>query len=249
MTRKQLESFWENASDDEKKIQELVLFREESGIEIKNQALNRVETGKMIETAGDMSLITPGKLMKGSYVLSSDTAGCVISQKTAEMLFGDRNVLGKIVSIGERDYIIRGIVDLDIIFCMVQGNENTIYANIRVDAPKLSLSAVQQTLSGLLPKTADGFPKRNLYYGIGRAFSLLPAWKFSDDYIPTAWSDFSFWTELFRQKSDMLFTLLEKPLHIADIIMLKNFVGAITASFVLALSIIISFLLKELLKK
>lgn len=250
VTRRQLESFLKNASDDEiQNIEAIVLFREKSDIAITNKTLNRTAAGKKIEAAGNLQLIAPGKLLIGSDVPCNDSTGCVISRETAETLFGDFNILGEMVSIGEKDYIIRGILDLNSPLCIVQGDEDASYSGIRIDAPKLSLSAAQQTLTGLLPENSGWISEGNLYYGIGRAFSLLPAWKFSDDYIPTAWSDFSFWTELFRQKSDLFFTLLEKPLHIADSIMLKNFIGMTAASLVLVLSIIISSLLKKLLKK
>lgn len=275
--RAQLEDFWENAPEDTKKeIEGLVLFRTETGVEIENRRLNRSEEGDLIETAGNMNLVIPGKLMKGSFVTDSDCKGCVISRKTAENLFRNHDIIGEEISIGKKDYAVRGIVNLEKSLCMIQGDYEKSYSYIRAYAPKLPMSVVQQMLTGLIPENNPWISEGNLYYGAGSILLWLPAWtvlfnglfrykkavsgienkglkyvlkilarvggfaggcmlltlsfKFSDDYVPTVWSDFEFWSELIQQKKEMIFMLLEYPMQTADVIMLQNLAGVLAAS-------------------
>lgn len=284
VTRIQLEDFWKNAPEDTKKeIQGLVLFQTETGIEIENQRLNRSEVGELIETAGNMNLVLPGKLIKGSFVTDSDRNGCVISRKAAEVIFGDWDIIGEDILIGKKNYIVRGIVDIEKILYMVQGDNEKSYPYIRVDTPKIPMSVVQQMLAGLIPGNCERISEGNLYFGVGCVLLSVPLWillfiglfryrkvvtrirnkvlnyilkimvpvagfagacvlilisfKFSDDYIPTVWSDFEFWTELIQQKRDMFLMLLENPLQIVDGIMFKNLIGVIGVSVVLVFCI------------
>lgn len=62
-------------------------------------------------------------------------------------------------------------------------------------------------------------------YGI-----LVISLNFSEDYIPTAWSDFEFFTELFRQKTDMILQILRNPWHLGDMHMMGNLMGVILCS-------------------
>lgn len=275
MTRNQQKSFWETASEDAKReIQGLVFFRNETGIEMKNETLDRAEEGDLIETAGNMYLVTPGVTMKGSYVTDSDRNGCVISRKTAENLFGDLDIIGEKIMIRDKSYVVRGIVDVEKSLCMIQGGDDKSYPFIRVDAPRIPVSVVQQMLSGLLPEDRAWISEGDLYYGLGNIVFFLPVWiifflgsarcrkavaeiqnkglnfilkitvaiigftcacllfllsfQFSDDYIPTAWSDFEFWTELVKQKKEMILGLFENPIQIADSLMIKSLIGLIT---------------------
>lgn len=59
---------------------------------------------------------------------------------------------------------------------------------------------------------------------------LLLSVRFSDDYIPTAWSDFSFWSELVIQKAGEVRRLLGEPLVMADEGMLLSLAGLAAVS-------------------
>lgn len=59
---------------------------------------------------------------------------------------------------------------------------------------------------------------------------LLLTVRFSDDYVPTAWSDFEFWSELFASKAGEIHRLLEGALLSADQGMLLNLAGVAAAS-------------------
>ena len=284
VTREQLNEFWKNASEDARNgLEGVVLYRSEAGITFVNQSLNRKETGELIEAAGNMHLVVPGKLVKGSFVTDSDTKGCVISSKMAENIFGDWDIIGDEVLIGQKNYVIRGIVDMEKSLCLVQGENEKSYPYIRVDAPRIPMSVVQQMLAGLVSENCEWISEGNLYYSAGCVLLCAPLWillvrgvfryrkaaqrlrnktlgyilkmlvpiagfaggcalilvsfKFSDDYIPTVWSDFEFWTELIQQKREMIFLLLENPIQIADTIMFQNLFGMVVVSILFLLII------------
>lgn len=58
---------------------------------------------------------------------------------------------------------------------------------------------------------------------------------FSDDYVPTAWSDFAFWTGLVSEKSASILTLMRYPLSCCDARMLLNLAGLAAVSITEAL--------------
>lgn len=59
---------------------------------------------------------------------------------------------------------------------------------------------------------------------------LLGCLHFSDDYVPTAWSDFAFWTGLVSEKSASILTLMRYPLSCCDTRMLLNLAGLAAVS-------------------
>lgn len=271
LTREQIENFWENASDDAKReIADITLFREKQGKLLKNEDLGRDDKVKLIETAGNMNLVTPGRLMAGAYVTDSDRKGCVLSKKTADTLFGACEVTGESVRLGDDTYIVRGIVDLESPLCMIQGKEKEQYSCIRAEAPGIPVSVVRRRLSGILVDGKGWFSECDLYLGLGRILLYLPLWAllilsyaysrrrlpetfrflaviagfagicailllslhFSDDYVPSAWSDFAFWTQLFSDKTEDLGKLLNHPLYGADSRMLLSLAGMLAAAAV-----------------
>lgn len=65
---------------------------------------------------------------------------------------------------------------------------------------------------------------------VGIAGLLLLSLRFSDDYIPTAWSDFEFFSTLFREKAEMVFLLLKREWQLPDIGIFFNLFGIIGCS-------------------
>lgn len=269
LTREQVMGFWENASDDAKReIQDITLFQESKGKILKYKDLNREIKVKLVETAGNMNLATPDRLMAGAYVTDSDLKGCVISKKTADALFGSYEVTGEQVALGKKTYIVRGIVDTDGQLCMIQGEKGRAYSCIRIEAPGIPLSVVRQRLAGILEEEKGWVSECDLYLGIGRILLYLPLWinlfialsrigkvlpemfrfavpvmgfagicailllslHFSDDYVPSAWSDFEFWAQLVSEKKQAFLSLLNHPLYYADSRMLGSLAGILAAT-------------------
>ncbi len=274
LTREQIKSFWENASDDAKReIQDIALFRETTGKILKNKDLGRESEVKLVETAGNMNLVTPYRLMAGAYVTDSDEKGCVLSKKTADSLFGDYEATGEEVTMGRNTYIVRGIVDTKGQLCMLQGKKGRTYPCIRIEAAGIPLSVVRQRLTGILPEGKGWSSECDLYLGIGRLLLYLPLWVilfyilkcigkvlpemlmflapvtgfagvcallllsvgFSDDYVPTAWSDFQFFVQLFDEKQQAFLALLNHPLYYADSRMLGSLAGILATTVVICM--------------
>lgn len=285
VTREQMLDFWERVPEEAGRgIESMALFRKMGEMKAANPNLNRKTETEVMEAVGDMSLILPGKLMLGSFVSDSDRAGCVISKKIAENLFSSYEVLDQILYLEGEPYYIRGVLDLKEELCVVQGAKGAAYSSVRVDAPGLSLSAVQQLLAGILPSDYEVLSEGVLYCGIGRIFLWFPAWvvlfwgihrgrkqirrlksrcckkrqekvtleickivlsvisfsgicgillgsfSFSNDYIPTSWSDFAFWTELLDKKWSDFLGLAKHQLLICDSVMFFNLLSMIGAS-------------------
>lgn len=287
ITREQVQEFWKDASPEtQREVQDIVLFRSKPGEDMSNPNLNRTVKGEVMEVAGNMNLIMPGTLMMGSFVSDSDDRGCVISRKTAEKLYSSYEVLGDVVWLENKNYYIRGILDVKYELCMIQGVKATAYPYIRVDAPRLPLSVMEQQLVGILPAEYDKISEGDLYQGIGGIMFWIPGWvllffiisycrrgmkvlsakewnhgwqsraleilkwglpilaftgscgillaslHFSDDYIPSAWSDFLFWSELLESKWGEFLSLLSGRLFYCDGKMLGNLAGVAATSIV-----------------
>lgn len=272
-SREELVRFWEESSEDVKReIKDIALFQERKGKRAENEDLGRSEKVKLIETAGNMNLVTPDRLMSGSYAAADNKKGCVISRKTADTLFGTEEAVGEVLKLEKDIYKICGIVDIDSQLCMVQGREGTLYSAMRIEAPGIPVSVVKGRLAGMVSQEQWWISECDLYLGIGNVFLYLPAWvlffqilfrvrreaagnvrllipicgfggfcalllvsfHFSDDYIPSAWSDFSFFTRLFHEKTEDFLTLIRKPLFYADSVMLGSLAGAAAAGVLLA---------------
>lgn len=276
MTRGQLETFWGNASEKEKKeIQDIVLYRIEEKYMLSNCDLNRTTEAELVELAGNMQLAAGDCLLQGNFVAASDRKGCVLSKETAYQLFGTVKPIGETIWILQAEeerihkvpYEVRGVLNRKDSLCMIQSNRDS-YPYIRVKAKGVPLSLVKQRLAGLLPGETSWYSESDFYIGIGCFILSLPLWvllyqfirwgrqytgtmktsvwrevwkcglvivgivlvfgivkmsiRFSEDYIPTAWSDFEFWGELFRQKIEMIRILIKKEWHWADGDMFRN---------------------------
>ena len=276
MTREELEDFWENASEKEKKeIQDIALYRIEEKRMVSNCDLNRTTEAELVEVAGNMQLAAGDCLLQGNFVAASDRKGCVLSKETAYQLFGTVKPIGETIWILQTEeeqihkvpYEVRGVLNRKDSLCMIQSDRDS-YPYIRAKAKGVPLSLVKQRLAGLLPGETSWYSESDFYIGIGRIMRSLPLWlllyqfirfvrqhirtmgvsvwrevwkcslviggivlafgivkmgvRFSDDYIPTAWSDFEFWGELFRQKIEMMRILVKKEWHWEDMDMFRN---------------------------
>lgn len=72
----------------------------------------------------------------------------------------------------------------------------------------------------------------------GICLLLLVTIHFSDDYVPTAWSDFAFWGELFTEKWKQTYVLLKADLSFADWNMLRQTVGCMLSSVACSVSML-----------
>lgn len=273
VTRAQAETWWENAGTDERTyIKNITLSRNQQNAEIRSEKNGTETHAQLIEAAGDMNLVIPGKLCEGSLAVSEDTMGCVVSKGLAQKL--NMSGTGGILVCENRRYAIRGILDIEEEMCIVQGAEDRAYTRVQIKYEKMPASSAVQMLAGLLPGEADIRAEGDLYRGLGRLFFLMPVctlfvlvmkefrrfyrnesrniWmregcsilfpvlvlmgvfllallgiRFSDDYIPGAWSDFAFWSKLFQEKMTDLTRLMVSRLDYRDREMLLETAGCL----------------------
>ena len=70
---------------------------------------------------------------------------------------------------------------------------------------------------------------------------LIGCLHFSDDYVPTAWSDFAFWVELWTEKSRSVLILLREPLLRCDLRMLGSLGGILVLAVAETLLVLLWF--------
>ena len=83
-------------------------------------------------------------------------------------------------------------------------------------------------------KSLRGYPIFQMVFPfvwiVGMAGLLFLSLSFSDDYIPTAWSDFEFFSTLLQEKAKMVFLLLKNEWQLPDIGSLYSLLGVIGCS-------------------
>lgn len=262
ITREQMETWWENAGENEKKyLKDMTLWREPEQVKAENVSLGQKAEAQLIRAAGNINLVMPQKLCAGSLVSAGDKAGCVISKGLAQKLNLDGT--GGKLEISGKQYLIRGILDSREAVCIIQGESGTTYSRVQVKYENMPASGAIQMLSGLLPGDADVRSEGDLFRGLGGLFLMVPLWilfamsasrlhrvyrnadwkdwikelcsicfpvlviggtgllvllsfHFSDDYIPGAWSDFSFFSRLAAEKAGDMKNLITQALACRD---------------------------------
>ena len=120
VTREQMETWWQNAGEDERKyIKDMTLWKSPEEVNAVHTSLGRSAKAQLIRAAGNMNLIMPGKLCRGSLVSDGDNAGCVISRKLAQALNIDET--GGSIQVAGKQYLVRGILDSRDTVCVIQG--------------------------------------------------------------------------------------------------------------------------------
>lgn len=88
----------------------VTLWNMKEGIEVAAEEYTAEERFSLIEGYGNLEQILPGQKLEGMYPPKSDTEGCAVSDAGARALFGSSRVLGKVLHVDGREYIIRGII-------------------------------------------------------------------------------------------------------------------------------------------
>ncbi len=216
---------------------------------INNEALETSAHVRRIAVYGDMRDVCPMELLYGGFPAMVDEAGCVIDVDTAWSLFRNKDVIGADVRIGDKSYIIRGVVRAKEGMILFR-NEKAEYENLEIacsnveEAGRLvttflyrySLAAeytvVENGFYGKLAAGLSGLPGWTIGAAILLAL-LKQAWKrrsvplqlilfclalagifyllkwllafhiyWPDRFLPTRWSDFTFWPELAKAQTD-----------------------------------------------
>lgn len=240
---------------------------EETEAVLENKNMGRCEEGLVCHVMGDKTVLYPESLCEGSYPLSWDMEGCLVSRELAYALFGSGQIVEEEVEIDGKAYRVRGMLKEPGIFAVVSANTDQGCSRIRIDTgkPDVTASAIQNLLAETGMKRGDAFFEGSLYSAYARIAGMLPVWVmlfwglryllarfknirtggnqlwgcagagaavllwamaaawlfrqsviFSADYLPSMWSDFSFWTSLFWEKCSDWKSLQGQVLSAAD---------------------------------
>ena len=138
----------------------------------------------------------------------NDAAGCIISGELSYTLFGSRHTTGSVVTVFEKEYVIRSVIDSEESFMIVQAEQghggDWEFADSKIiDGMVLDIS--DENYRGEYAEEAA------VHHGYGSSFyyasdylDILP-----DINLPSKWSDFDFWSDA----SDELEAIHERRLY------------------------------------
>ncbi len=110
--------------EEEKEAPEAFLFwREKKSQTIENTELSREGSFPVMEICGNSALLFPGE----NSLNKEDTESCLIGDETAWKLFGDTNIIGKILIYGKKTYYVQGVLPkTDIFLCEADENSQVL---------------------------------------------------------------------------------------------------------------------------
>jgi hypothetical protein len=97
-------------SREDNNIPEVTLWQRDEDIIITNEVRNTSVSIGLITVAGDMTKVYPDSMLYGGYLSKVDYKGCVIDRNTAYKLFNSVNAVGLTISLNNKDYTVRGIM-------------------------------------------------------------------------------------------------------------------------------------------
>lgn len=194
----------------------------------------------LIEGYGNLEKILPGRRLDGMYPPKGDTQGCAVSDAGAAALFGSSDVVGKTLTVNQKDYVIRGVIKEKRNMLWIQNPEAERFSYLElVYQGRTAASAAESWLSRQGLPVPDAVLAGGDYSAFNFLFLTLPVWafiiygyvmlkrqigmvqivyfrkvllvlwgigltalifagircsfRFSLDYIPKRWSDFSFY--------------------------------------------------------
>lgn len=229
---------------------EITAWKMEKEQEISWKETGRQTKGTVITVYGNMARVLPFSMEYGGFTFHEDTAGCVVSRGLAWKLFGAEDVVGNTVQYKGREYLIRGVLDMEEpVLALYQTKKQEAMPYVEVWAQTESpVARLEQIKSGLGISGASYEFTGSFYCSIARILLSLPFWmafcylcrcffrwchrlegasvktyrrwyriagkavmflgivigmrlsiSFTRDFIPAQWSDFSFWSEKWRE--------------------------------------------------
>lgn len=238
---RQLDQLYEEVEDEE--WPRVTLWKQTEHVPAFYEELNREVLLKLVDIWGDVEQVYPDCLVAGAPLIKDDEAGCMLTEKAAEKLFGGTDVIGMHVMLEKKEYIIRGILDIpEEIF--IRENSNTSYTFVEAEGhPRGGTEKLRQMLVSVGASLDDGaVVETDTFCGVLKVLWLLPAflllyciyrnakqmcgdrklfvwilrilavvivviilwhsWGFSEDFIPSKWSDLEFFGDLFKAQRE-----------------------------------------------
>ncbi len=91
---------------------------------------------RVVTVYGDIRQVTPMRLVCGGFLAEDDMDGCLLDTKSAQTLFHSVDVQGTAVTLGEKRYTVRGVVDGGEPMAIVR-NADAAYDNLEFAAADL----------------------------------------------------------------------------------------------------------------
>lgn len=156
---------------------QIAAWSEEEGI-FENIDTGANASGMFLKIMGNKELVFPDMLLSGSYVLSDDYAGCMISSRMAETLFGSVQVVGEEMKSDGKSYVVRGILKSRRFFAAVSGDKQRDYQQVLLDNTdgKMTASTAKSILYEKLGAEPAAFMESGLYGALARAACMVPVW-------------------------------------------------------------------------
>lgn len=177
-------------------------------------AWRELKNEPVFNAGGFHSTVTNAILINGSSELlvpygkvlhEADREGCLIGEKTAERLFGNRNAEGLTLRYRDRELTVRGVVKEPADLLMLEAGEEETFNRITV---------LRQDGQSVKPQ---GEQLINTY---GVSARLLRwdffSWEWLSEMIPGKWSDFAGWRKSFERKGEELNFLFSVEKTIMD---------------------------------
>lgn len=174
--------------------------------ELKNEPVSNA--GGFHSTVTDVILINGSSELLvpyGRMLHEEDREGCLIGEKTAERLFGNRNAKGLALRYKDRELTVRGILKEPADLLVLEAGEEETFNRITV------LRQEGQ------PVKAQG---EQLIHTYGISAVLLRrdfiSWEWLSEMIPGKWSDFAGWRDSFERKREELHLLFSVEKTVMD---------------------------------
>lgn len=187
-------------------------WNQKNEVTVQNKDLYRQHTVSAVGVFGRSDLLIPGS----SWLDESDREGCLIDEKTARELFGSTGVAGQVISVGEKEKTIRGILYGVSDTVLYEADETETFTNLTVYME--AGATVDQIRQDFMMR--HGLEGRFVRMDILKTVADLARLTFSipPDLIPTKWSDFGFWSETFEKEKESVLLLMltekQKPMEL-----------------------------------
>lgn len=131
-------------------------------------------------------------------LLEYDSVGCIISDVLAENLFGSYDVIGCIIKVGDKEYVIRSLIDSDEMFIITEEEQNA-NTNLYVESKKINGAIIDISEEAYRGQYLQEFCTRhnvdgNDNYYVSDYLNIFPTIEF-----PTKWSDLTRWSTIIKQ--------------------------------------------------
>lgn len=157
---------------------EITAWKMENGESITWNETGRRSEGTVLEVYGNMMRVVPFPLKYGSFTFYDDTSGCVISSGLAWKLFGAENVTGNVIFYNEKEWQVRGILDMkEPLLALYQYEKKETMPFIELWTEKEPPAPKLEQIKSSLGLFGDSYVFTGSFYcSIARILISLPFW-------------------------------------------------------------------------